>query len=113
MRKTTASLLALCAVAALAGGADDPEPPRPKKAKVTLEAILKSCPKDEDAVGKLYEARPGRKPTEREKKAVLGLLRKAGRAGRLAAFKDLDWAITNSREYLDRQKAKGKGERPK
>lgn len=114
MRKTMASLLALCAVTALAGrAADDPEPPPPRPAKVKLEAILKASPKDEEAVGKLFEARLGRKPTERERKGARDHLRKNARAGRLEAFKDLEWAITNSREYLDRQKARAKGARRK
>ena len=114
MRKAMSALLAVCAVAALAARADDPdpEPPRPAKvkAKATPEEILKACPKDEDAVGELFKDRLGRKPNEKEKKTALGHLQKAGRAGRLKAFKDLDWAITNSREYLDHQKAKGKGQ---
>jgi hypothetical protein len=84
----------------------DPEPPR-----MTVERIVKTCPKDEDALVKVYRLILGRKPTRQEAANLLKFIGDGKQKDRLTAYKDVEWALRNTREYLDRNK--GKAEKPK
>jgi hypothetical protein len=102
-------LLFAFAVTGLASGRQaktpDPEPPPPK---LTLEGILKKYPKDEAAVEKLFQMTLDRKPTPEESKVLMAAASARGPKGRAEAYRDFHFAITNSKEYVAKQKEKEK-----
>src|SRR5262245_15876050 len=77
------------------------KPAKKDQEKVTLESILKDYPRDEQAVERLFQHMLGRKPTTPELERVVEFLGKE-KANRKKAFEDIEWALTNSKEYQAR-----------
>jgi len=85
-----------------------PKPP-PELSKETLARVLKQYPKDEDAIKQLFQIGLGRKPTEQEKKQLLGFVaQQMMNKNREATYGDILWVIVNSKEYLTRHPSREK-----
>jgi hypothetical protein len=106
MARITLLLLAFAALGLASGRQSDKPDPEPPPPKMTLEGILKKYPKDEDAVEKLFQMTLGRKPTAEESKLLVATASARGPKGRAEAYRDFHFAITNSKEYVAKQKEK-------
>lgn len=65
-----------------------------------LAALLRSGKSDGEVVDQLFLATLARRPTVAQRRAVDEALAAAGPDGRAAAFRDLLWALLNSKEFL-------------
>src|SRR5581483_8208352 len=74
--------------------------------KEGIARLLKKFPKDELAIEEFFRLVLERKPANREMTAAMAHSRKPNMT-RQNAFEDIVWALTNSTEYLAKQRAKG------
>jgi hypothetical protein len=69
--------------------------------QTNLARLLRSSPKDDDAVKAMYMHTLARRPSERELQTAMEYIRKVG--NRNEAFEDLQWVLINSTEFQTRK----------